>query len=626
NVSALLDRGFITLEDEDYEKADGIFEEVLNQNPRCAKAYMGKLLAYYEIKNANDFAKIIVEEIFLDRKNTKTLEPEFDVNLVTRERYIGEGTLEDVVFEEITKAFKEEYLTCLDFLEKYNPELDYVEEYCKLNDNDYKESVDYKLYARYLKYVTDEDKESFDYKKLIGKVVKDETEKEEKRVNDLITKYKSKISLENINKTIDDANKKIKDEVDKNGIVDFDSLEKEYKSKLSKWKVEFDEINNAYEAECERTKTHWPEVREERIKKWEAECERIQKEYDEYQKEVNEVNEQNNKLKDAYNKQLAAYNTEITNIETQIQTLMERKGKLSIFKKKEKEEIDNNINILSNRKFNINKPTLNLKPIPNKRPVELPPKPEYSETPIMPEKPEMPSRPKRDYINNIDIEMIYIDEFIIKKIVSEQVKNKIKVSRVELLDDDHIKFGHYHGENLTWRVLKRNNNKVLIITNKVIDVIPYNKEWGDITWSECTLRKYLNNDFINTSFSSSIIKQIETVTLKNPDNKILGTKGGPDTQDRVFCLSMDEAETYFKDDNDRVAKPTDYAISRAKEDKLKSFLDDKTGGGKYWLRTPGSGQYYAALVRGSGNADFSGNYVVSASGGIRPALWLRLDY
>ena len=45
NVGALLDRGMMALEDGDWEKADGFFEEVLNQNARCAEAYVGKALA-----------------------------------------------------------------------------------------------------------------------------------------------------------------------------------------------------------------------------------------------------------------------------------------------------------------------------------------------------------------------------------------------------------------------------------------------------------------------------------------------------------------------------------------------------------------------------------------------------
>ena len=44
NVEALLKRGNMALEDGEWNKADGFFEEVLNQNAECSEAYIGKLL------------------------------------------------------------------------------------------------------------------------------------------------------------------------------------------------------------------------------------------------------------------------------------------------------------------------------------------------------------------------------------------------------------------------------------------------------------------------------------------------------------------------------------------------------------------------------------------------------
>jgi alpha-tubulin suppressor-like RCC1 family protein/tetratricopeptide (TPR) repeat protein len=45
NVDALLKRGNMALEDHEWDKADGFFEEVLNQNAECAGAYLGKAMA-----------------------------------------------------------------------------------------------------------------------------------------------------------------------------------------------------------------------------------------------------------------------------------------------------------------------------------------------------------------------------------------------------------------------------------------------------------------------------------------------------------------------------------------------------------------------------------------------------
>ena len=44
-VTALLDRGNMALEDEEWEKADEYFEQVLNMDAKCGEAYLGKVLA-----------------------------------------------------------------------------------------------------------------------------------------------------------------------------------------------------------------------------------------------------------------------------------------------------------------------------------------------------------------------------------------------------------------------------------------------------------------------------------------------------------------------------------------------------------------------------------------------------
>ena len=45
NFDALLKRGYMALEDREWNKADEFFEQVLNLNAECAEAYLGKLLA-----------------------------------------------------------------------------------------------------------------------------------------------------------------------------------------------------------------------------------------------------------------------------------------------------------------------------------------------------------------------------------------------------------------------------------------------------------------------------------------------------------------------------------------------------------------------------------------------------
>lgn len=55
-TDSLLKRSFICLEDSDWAKADNLLEQVLNFDPENAQAYLGKLLAEFNLRNESDLA------------------------------------------------------------------------------------------------------------------------------------------------------------------------------------------------------------------------------------------------------------------------------------------------------------------------------------------------------------------------------------------------------------------------------------------------------------------------------------------------------------------------------------------------------------------------------------------
>lgn len=55
NIDALLRRAIMFLEDGDWKRADDFCEQVLNQDPECARAYLGKLMAELHVKKEEDF-------------------------------------------------------------------------------------------------------------------------------------------------------------------------------------------------------------------------------------------------------------------------------------------------------------------------------------------------------------------------------------------------------------------------------------------------------------------------------------------------------------------------------------------------------------------------------------------
>ena len=57
NSSALIKRGYLALEDGEWDKADDFFEQALNQDAEDAQAYLGKLMAELHVKTKEDLKK-----------------------------------------------------------------------------------------------------------------------------------------------------------------------------------------------------------------------------------------------------------------------------------------------------------------------------------------------------------------------------------------------------------------------------------------------------------------------------------------------------------------------------------------------------------------------------------------
>ena len=96
--------------------------------------------------------------------------------------------------------------------------------------------------------------------------------------------------------------------------------------------------------------------------------------------------------------------------------------------------------------------------------------------------------------------------------------------------------------------------------------------------------------------------------------------GGNNTQDKIFLLSIDEAEKYFKDGKDdgkdRECKPTNYA--------KKQGVYTVSGNCYWWLRSPGRNQDSAAYVHYYGFMGGEGSNVICNNLAVRPALWINL--
>lgn len=191
---------------------------------------------------------------------------------------------------------------------------------------------------------------------------------------------------------------------------------------------------------------------------------------------------------------------------------------------------------------------------------------------------------------------------------------------------DTVLFGEYEQDNNTsngkediaWLVLEVKDGKALVVSKYALDCKQYNTSNTDVTWETCTLRKWLNNDFINAAFSSYEKAMIPTVTVSADKNS---TNPGNATQDQVFLLSITEANKYFGSDSARQCKPTDYAFANG------AYVNSVNGNCGWWLRSPGVTQYSAhsaAYVHNSGGVYEPGSDVDIGTSAVRPAMWISI--
>ena len=185
-----------------------------------------------------------------------------------------------------------------------------------------------------------------------------------------------------------------------------------------------------------------------------------------------------------------------------------------------------------------------------------------------------------------------------------------------------IKFGSYPQgstrEPIEWLVLKFKGNEAFLVSRFALDGRPYNGDpYMDVTWENCDLRKWLNGKFLKKAFTPEEQSMIKLSKVQNDDNPEYGTRGGNTTRDRIFCLSLAEAERYFKNDAERRCRPTDLANDYG------AFVNSE-GHCWWWLRSPGDSKNNAAYIFTDGTLYPDGYYVHGDDFAVRPAMWVKL--
>ena len=172
---------------------------------------------------------------------------------------------------------------------------------------------------------------------------------------------------------------------------------------------------------------------------------------------------------------------------------------------------------------------------------------------------------------------------------------------------EEVKFGKF-----TWIVLDENESGYLLVTKNIVLYRKYNSKAHrpiilgngiNVTWAISDIRNYLNDNFYYKYFSAIERNQIVAVKIHTPDSIEYSTKGGRDTLDKIFLLSLEEVELHFPSNAERMARYHGLPCS-------------------WWLRSPGICQNRARIVSYDGDTGGYGPFVNELSG-IRPALYLK---
>lgn len=179
----------------------------------------------------------------------------------------------------------------------------------------------------------------------------------------------------------------------------------------------------------------------------------------------------------------------------------------------------------------------------------------------------------------------------------------------------------YKVESIEWRVISNENGELFLLSEKTFSQ-PYHDTPEEVTWAECTLRTWLNDDFYNTAFNESEKALILTTQLTTEDNPDYGTEGGEDTQDKIFLLSYSDSlnSKYGFSSGGNTDSTRAHDLTESEDLRL------------FWtLRTPGNQGNKICYVDYNGSVYSSGAiYYSETTGrnyyiGVRPALKLNLN-
>ena len=195
-----------------------------------------------------------------------------------------------------------------------------------------------------------------------------------------------------------------------------------------------------------------------------------------------------------------------------------------------------------------------------------------------------------------------------------------------------IRFGQYEQDNdlnngtedIEWIIMESKEDglskQLHLVSRYGLDVIPYNfggDSWS-VIWETCTLRTWLNEEFIEAAFVPDDQDAIMTMEADNGTRQgYFHTAAHKNTVDRVCLLSY--AESLFFSDTDRGCLVSRFAAAQG------AYVNKDTKQGSWWLRSPGEDNGTASFVLPEGDIESIDVDYVDYGITIRPSIWIDMS-
>ena len=157
---------------------------------------------------------------------------------------------------------------------------------------------------------------------------------------------------------------------------------------------------------------------------------------------------------------------------------------------------------------------------------------------------------------------------------------------------DIVTFGSYwqssskHKDPINWQILDVNDGEALVISTRILDCRPYNDEGVSGHWGSCSLRNWLNYDFLDEvipeKYNSPILHSVLLTDLPTEEDStgskcLFRIRRQVETFDYFFLLSYSEIGYVSSIDPKLKCVPTPYALNQG-------VCQGNFGSSPWWLR------------------------------------------